>query len=38
MSVELTDILAVLAYLVLGTIGIALLVGWALKRPGPPKK
>ena len=38
MSVELANILAVLAYLVLGTIVIALLFGWALKRLGPPKK
>ncbi len=29
--------LLVLVYLVGGTLGIALLVGWALKRFGPPK-
>ena len=37
MIVELTNMLAVLAYLVLGTIGIALLFGWVLRRLGPPK-
>jgi hypothetical protein len=31
------DTLLVVVYLVGGTLGIALLVGWALKRFGPPK-
>jgi len=35
---ELVSLLEVVAYLILGTIGIALLAGWAMKRFGPPKK
>lgn len=31
------DTLLILAYLVIGTLGIALLVGWAIKRFGSPK-
>lgn len=38
MSVELASLLRVLAYLIVGTISIAALAGWALKRFGPPKK
>jgi hypothetical protein len=38
MSVELTDALRVLAYLIVGTVGIAALAHWALQRLGPPKK
>jgi hypothetical protein len=35
---ELVNLLKVVAYLIVGTIGIAWLAGWALKRFGPPKK
>jgi hypothetical protein len=35
---ELINLLKVVAYLFLGTIGIALLAGWAMKHFGPPKK
>ena len=35
---ELVNLLKVVAYLILGTISIALLAGWALKRFSPPKK
>ena len=38
MDPELVDLLKVVAYLILGTVGIALLAGWAMKRFGPPKK
>jgi hypothetical protein len=32
------NLLKVLAYLIVTTVGIVLLAGWALKRFGPPKK
>jgi hypothetical protein len=35
---EFLNALLVLAYLAGGTVGIALLVGWLLKRFGSPKK
>ena len=35
---ELVNLLKVVAYLIVGTISIALLIGWPLKRFGPPKK
>jgi hypothetical protein len=35
---EFVNLLKVLAYLIVGTGGIVLLAGWALKRFGPPKK
>ena len=38
MDTEFVNLLKVLAYLILGTAGIILLGGWALKRRGPPKK
>jgi hypothetical protein len=37
-SAEFVNLLKVLAYLIVGTAGIVLLAGWALKRFGPPKK
>ena len=37
MNVEFINLLKVLAYLIMGTAGIALLAGWALKRLGPRK-
>jgi hypothetical protein len=37
-NTEFINYLKVLAYLIVGTISIALLCGWALKRFGPPKK
>jgi hypothetical protein len=36
-NVEFANGLVVLAYLIVCTVGIVLLVGWALKRFGPPK-
>jgi len=38
MSHEFANVVRVLAFMIGGTIGIALLAGWALKRLGPPKK
>jgi hypothetical protein len=38
MDPELFNLLKVVAYLILGTVSIALLAGWAMKRFGPPKK
>ncbi len=38
MDPGLFNLLKVLAYLVVGTVGIVALAGWALKRFGPPKK
>ena len=38
MRLEFVNGLKVVAYLLFGTISIALLAGWALKRFGPPKK
>lgn len=38
MNPEFVNLLKVLAYLIVGTVGIVLLAGWALKRFGPPKK
>jgi hypothetical protein len=38
MNSDFVNLLKVLAYLILGTISIAWLAGWALKRFGPPKK
>jgi hypothetical protein len=35
---ELVNLLKGVAYLILGTISITLLAGWALKRFGQPKK
>lgn len=35
---EFLNGLLLLAYLAVGTVGIALLVGWALKHFGPPKE
>jgi hypothetical protein len=35
---EFVNELKVVAYLIVGTISIAWLAGWALKRIGPPKK
>jgi hypothetical protein len=32
------NLLKVVAYLAVGTAGIVLLAGWALKRFGPPRK
>jgi hypothetical protein len=37
MDTEFINLLKVLAYLILGTAGIVLLAGWALKRFGPRK-
>jgi hypothetical protein len=37
MDTEFVNLLKVLAYLVVGTAGIVLLAGWALKRFGPRK-
>ena len=37
MDPELFNLLKVLVYLIVATAGIVLLVGWALKRFGPPK-
>jgi len=37
MNLEFVNLLQVVAYLTVGTIGIALLAGWILKRFGPPK-
>ena len=37
-NTEFINELKVVAYLIVGTISIALLAGWALKRVGPPKK
>jgi hypothetical protein len=38
MSAEFVNLLKVLAYLVVCTVGIVLVAGWGLKRFGPPKK
>jgi len=38
MNVEYANLLQVAVYFVVGTIGIAWLAGWAVKRLGPPKK
>ena len=38
MDPELVNLLKIVAYLILGTISIALLLSWALKRSKPPKK
>jgi hypothetical protein len=38
MNFEFVNGLIVLAFLVLGTVSITLLSGWALKRFGPPKE
>jgi hypothetical protein len=38
MDPDLVNLLKVVAYLILGTVGIALLIGWALKWFGSPKK
>jgi uncharacterized membrane protein AbrB (regulator of aidB expression) len=35
MNSDLTSQLMVIGYLILGTVGIALLAGWLLKRFGP---
>jgi hypothetical protein len=37
MNSDLANQLLVMAYLIVGTIGIALFAGWALKRFGPRK-
>ena len=37
MNPELFNLLKVLVYLIMGTIGIVLFAGWALKRFGPQK-
>ena len=37
MDSDLANLAAVMAYLIGGTIAIALLAGWALKRFGPKK-
>jgi hypothetical protein len=37
MSFDLENLLSVVGFLVLGTVGIALLAGWALKHLGPPQ-
>ncbi|MEJ0089700.1 MAG: hypothetical protein WDM80_08160 [Limisphaerales bacterium] len=37
MDSEFINLLKVVAYLILGTISIVLLAGWALKRFRPPK-
>jgi hypothetical protein len=37
-NAEFINYLKVVAYLIVGTISIALFAGWALKRFGPPKK
>jgi hypothetical protein len=36
MDTDFVNLLMVAAYLIAGTVGIALLVGWALKRFCPP--
>ena len=38
MNPEFFNLLKVLFYLIMGTAGIVLVAGWALKRFGPPKK
>jgi flagellar biogenesis protein FliO len=38
MSTDYLQLLLVVIYLMSGTLGIVLLVGWVLKRFGPPKK
>jgi hypothetical protein len=38
MDPDLFNLIKVVAYLIVGTLGIALLAGWAMKRFGPPKK
>jgi hypothetical protein len=38
MNSDFVNLLKVLGYLILGTVSIVLLAGWALKRFGPPKK
>jgi hypothetical protein len=38
MSTDVINVLCVLGYLFIGTFGIALLAGWALKRPGSRPK
>ena len=38
MDAEFINELKVVAYLIVGTIGIALLAGWVLQQFGPPKK
>jgi hypothetical protein len=37
MNLDFANALAILGYLVVGTVGIALFAGWALKRFGPRK-
>jgi hypothetical protein len=37
MTSDFANLLEVMAYLILGTLAIALLAGWILKRFGPPK-
>jgi hypothetical protein len=37
-NADFINCLKVVAYLIVGTISIALLAGWALKQFGPPKK
>jgi predicted membrane channel-forming protein YqfA (hemolysin III family) len=37
MDPDFFNLLKVLVYLILGTVGIVLLAGWALKRLGPRK-
>jgi hypothetical protein len=37
MSSEVTNVLVVLAYIFVGTFGLALLITWITKRFGPPK-
>jgi hypothetical protein len=38
MSPDLINLLQVVAYLVLGTVGIVLVAAWMLKHFGPPKR
>ena len=38
MNADFVSILLVPVYLIVGTAGIALLMGWAMKRFGSPKK
>jgi hypothetical protein len=38
MNTSYLQLLLVVIYLMSGTIGVVLLVGWALKRFGPPKQ
>jgi hypothetical protein len=37
MTSDFANLLKVMAYLILGTVAIALFAGWILRRFGPPK-